>query len=94
MDAAGAKELRKRLHQQEQWRRARAVQDGRQAPVDWDGRHLEETADGIRYYGRECSHAVVDGRRALVTLRMVKRLVGDFWETSLEQESVEFLFDG
>jgi hypothetical protein len=91
MDAAGAKELRKRLDEQEQWREAAAVRDGRQAPVDRDARQLEETGEGIRYYDRETSQTLVDGEPALVTARMIKRLVGDYWETSFEHESVQFL---
>ena len=91
MDAAGAAELRKRLEEQEHWRQAPAVRDGRQTPTDRDAGELEETADGVRYYGRETGQKLVDGQPALVTSRMIKRLVGDFWETSFEDESVQFL---
>ena len=40
MDAAGAGELRKRLEQQEHWRQADAVRDGRQLPSDPDVQEL------------------------------------------------------
>lgn len=91
MDAAGARELTKRLAEQEQWREAPAVRDGRQPPTDRDAQQLEEVADAVRYYGRETSQTLVDGQPALVTSRMIKRLVGDFWETSFEEESVQRL---
>ena len=91
MDAAGAAELRKRLDEQEHWRQAPAVRDGRQTPTDRDAPELEEIGATVRYYGRERAQKLVDGRPALVTSRMTKRLVGDYWETSFEDESVQFL---
>jgi hypothetical protein len=91
MDAAGAEELRKRLEEQAHWAQAPAVQDGRQPPTDRDADELEAMADGIRYYGRETAQELVDGQPALVTSRMIKTLVGDFWETSYEDESIQVL---
>jgi hypothetical protein len=90
MDAAGAKELRKRLDEQEHWRQAPAVRDGRQPATDRDAGELEETGADVRYYGRETSQKLLDGRPALVISRMTKRLVGDYWETSFDEESTQF----
>ena len=71
MDAFGAKSLKKRLEQQEHWRQAEAVRDGRQLPVDPDGDELEEFGEGFRVYaGRET---------AAETPRVYKRLVDGRW---------------
>jgi hypothetical protein len=91
MDAIGARELRKRLEEQEQWRLADAVRDGRQSGTDPDACELEETADGVRYYGREEERTIVDGRQAIVTFRLVKKIAGGRWETSCERETVRYL---
>jgi hypothetical protein len=90
MDAAGAKELRKRLEGQAHWTQAAAVQDGRQPPTDPDAPHLEELGDGIRYYEREEHPTTVDGREAVVTLRIVKELVDGEWRGTMIQERVEY----
>ena len=89
MDAAGAKELRKRLEEQEHWRQADAVRDGRQPAADPDAYELEELGEGIRYYGRDQQRMTVDGRPALVTFRIVKELVDGEWRRSAVQEDVE-----
>jgi hypothetical protein len=91
MDAIGAQELRKRLEQHQHWPQAEAVRDGRQPATDPDQRELEEIGDGVRYYDREQQRTVVDGRPALVTVRMVKRIVDGEWERSAVQEKVEYL---
>jgi hypothetical protein len=90
MDAAGAKELRKRLEGQAHWTQAEAVQDGRQPPTDPDAPHLEEIGDGVRYYEREQHSTTVDGRDAVVTFRIVKQLVDGEWRGTVIQEDVEF----
>jgi hypothetical protein len=91
MDAIGAKELQRRLEGHEQWCQAEAVRDGRQPAADPDLVELEEIGDRVRYYGHDHFHTKIDGRPARVTARMTKKLVDGAWETSLEQESVEFL---
>ena len=75
MDAAGAEELRKRLEEQQHWRQAEAVRDGRQPATDPDSFELEEIGDGVRRYGHEQQRMTVDGRPALVTVRMTKTIV-------------------
>ena len=91
MDAAGAKELRKRLEEQEHWRRADAVRDGRQPAADPDAYELEELGEGIRYYGRDHQRLTVDGRSGLVTFRIVKKLVDGEWQRSAIREDVEYV---
>jgi hypothetical protein len=94
MDAAGAEELRKRLEEQSHWRQAEAVCDGRQPPTDPDLAELEATGDNIRYYAREEQRRPIGGRSALVTCRMIKRLIAGRWETSYERDSVQYLDGG
>src|SRR6266576_7255381 len=91
MDAAGAEELRKRLEEQEDWRRADAVRDGRQPSADPDQHELEEIIDGVRYYGHEQQRITVDGRPALVTVRMTKSIVDGEWVRSFVPEKVVHL---
>jgi hypothetical protein len=80
MDAAGAGELHRRIEEHQHWRQAAAVRDGRQPAADPDAQELEEIGDGLRLYGREEQRLTVDGRPALVTLRVAKRLVNGHWE--------------
>lgn len=91
MDAHGARELRKRLKDQEHWRQAPAVLAGDQPATDPDLSELEELGEGVRYYAREEQRTTVDGRPALVTYRLTKTLVDGSWETSLARESVRYL---
>lgn len=93
MDAHGARELRKRLDQQKHWRLAEAVQTGRLPATDPDTSALEEIGDGIRLYRRESHDETVEGRRAQVTRRLVKRLVDGWWEGSYDVERVDSLPD-
>ena len=66
MDVSGAEALRLRIEQQQHWRQAAAVRDGRQPGVDPDSPTLRELRGGERVYQDE-----VGG--------FVKRLVGGFW---------------
>ena len=71
MDAAGAAKLRWRIEQQQHWRQAQAVLDGRQPSVDPDMEALVSVGDGIRIYAeRNTSEG---------PLRMCKRLVDGVW---------------
>jgi hypothetical protein len=91
MDAIGARELRERLAEQEHWRQAKAVREGHQAPTDPDYYELEEMGKRVRRYGVEQQRTTVNGRPAIVTLRLTKTLIGDRWETSLVIEATEYL---
>ena len=89
MDANGARELTKRLEAQAHWRLATAVQTGEQPSLDPDAYDLDELGEGIRRYGIETQRTTVEGRPALVTHRLCKRLRDGRWETSFEIERIE-----
>jgi hypothetical protein len=72
VDAAGAVRLRWRIEQQQHWRQAQAVIDGRQPAIDPDSDDLQSVGDGIRLYSARFTR---DG-----TLRLCKRLVDGVWE--------------
>ena len=91
MDAEGARELRKRLDEQEHWRRADAVCHGSQPATDPDSAELEAIDGDVRTYGLDEERILVDGLRAVVTLRMIKTLIDGRWETSYARESLHYL---
>lgn len=93
MDVSGARELHKRIEEQQHWRQAEAVQRGEQPAADPDASELQEIDEAVRRYGRETHRATVKGRRALVTHRICKRLVDGHWEEVLEVERIEPLAD-
>ena len=86
MDAAGAGELQRRIEEHQHWRQAEAVRNGRQPAADPDAQELEEIGDDVRLYGREEQRLTVDGRPALVTFRVAKRLVNGHWERAEVRE--------
>jgi hypothetical protein len=93
MDANGARELTKRLEAQAHWRQATAVQTGEQPTSDPDAQDLDELGEGVRRYGIETQRMTVEGRPALVTHRLCKRLREGRWEVTLDVESVDYLED-
>jgi hypothetical protein len=72
VDAAGAEHLRWRIEQQQHWRQAQAVLNGRQPSVDPDLEDLTSVGDGIRIYSERFTG---EGR-----IRLCKRLVDGVWE--------------
>jgi len=66
MDPAGAAALRLRLEQQEHWRLAAAVREGRQAHIDPDLHALREIRGHERVYQDDADS-------------FVKRLIGGGW---------------
>jgi hypothetical protein len=72
VDAAGAASLRWRIEQQQHWRQAQAVLDGRQPSVDPDMEQLVSVAEGIRIYS--------EPRTSEGHLRTCKRLVEGVWQ--------------
>ena len=80
MDAAGAESLRKRLEQQQNWRQAQAVRDGRQPPVDPDLESFEELRDGVRLYSP---------RYDASAHRVCKRLVDGMWIAEMVEMTPE-----
>jgi hypothetical protein len=79
MDVAGAEALRWRIAQQEHWQRAPAVRAGAQPAIDPDGYLLESFGNGVRTYRTQRRTEVVDGRLAVVTCHVSKRLVEGAW---------------
>jgi hypothetical protein len=67
MDARGAHVLHRAIEQNQHWRSAAGVRDGRQAQRDPDRSYLVEFVDGIRRYRFH------DGSE------FEKRLRGDVW---------------
>ena len=93
MDANGARELTKRLEAQAHWRQATAVQTGERPTSDPDAQDLDELGEGVRRYGIETQRMTVEGRPALVTHRLCKRLREGRWEVTLDVESIDYLED-
>jgi hypothetical protein len=81
VDVAGASRLRWRLEQQAHWRRALAVQEGRQPASDPDVDELEQLDDDTRY----CSSRTVHG----VQVQLCKRLRAGVWVTGTVAASGE-----
>jgi hypothetical protein len=81
VDAAGAEKLRRRIEQQQNWRHAQAVLDGRQPSIDPDLADLEEFQDDLRLYS---SRSTRDG-----AARVCKRLVDGFWESGVIEERLD-----
>ena len=81
MDAAGAAKLRWRIEQQQHWRQAPAVKDGRQPSVDPDMEELVSVGEGLRIYSeRRTSEGV---------LVLCKRLVEGVWENGTLEQSFD-----
>ena len=81
MDAAGAEKLRWRIEQQQHWRYAEAVLDGRQPSVDPDLAELEEFGEGLRIYSPRLTR---NGRA-----RVCKRLIKGVWELGMVDEGLD-----
>jgi hypothetical protein len=65
MDAIGAQHLRRDIDQQQHWRSAASVREGRQDGRDPDAAHLVEFDDALRRYrsrdGRTFEKRLLDG---------------------------------
>jgi len=81
VDAAGAAKLRWRIEQQQHWRQAQAVLDGRQPSVDPHMEELVSVGDGIRIYEERQSS---EGK-----LRLCKRLIDGVWKNCTLDDEVE-----
>jgi hypothetical protein len=81
VDAAGAESLRLRIEQQQHWRQAEAVLDGRQPTVDPDMDDLVSLGDGIRVYSERFTS---EG-----PMRLCKRLVSGLWEHGTTTEGFD-----
>ena len=83
MDVTGAEVLRQRLAQQQHWREARLVRLGRQPSFDPDGHALESFSGVLRVYRPMQRLERGDGRPAMITERIRKRLVDGAWEAEV-----------
>ena len=72
--------LSERIAQQRHWRQARAVQVGTQPAADPDGYALESYRGGVRTYRPQQRLEILDGRPAMVTRCVQKRLIDGIWE--------------
>ena len=81
MDAAGAEKLRWRIEQQQHWRHAQAVLDGRQPSVDPDLTELEEFGGELRVYSLRPT------RNGLA--RICKRLIDGVWELGMVEDGLD-----
>jgi hypothetical protein len=86
----GAEALKFRLEQQMQWQEATAVRAGRQPPVDPDGAELVGIGEGVRVYRAHEVPGTMDGRPALLTQRLVKRLENSHWESEFEVDCYRY----
>jgi hypothetical protein len=93
VERLGAEALSFRIEQQAHWQQAESVLDGRQVRVDPDGLELEEVDNGLRVYRMHEVPGMMDGRRALLSQRLVKRLVDGVWESDLVVESYRYADD-
>ncbi len=87
MDANGARALAERIAQQEHWRQAAAVRDGRQDASDPDAETLVMIGHGVRLYRGETHEELRDGRVTKVVTHLRKMLVDDRWETSVVSDA-------
>ena len=90
MERAGADVLGFRIAQQENWAQAEAVGEGRQPRVDPDGNELEAFSDALRLYRSREVGGRMDGRAAILSQRLVKRLANGVWESDLEVVSYRY----
>lgn len=79
MDTNGARHLRDRIAQHQQWCLAEAVRRGEQAERDPDAERLEEIGEGYRLYTAE----FVTQRGVVARRRLRKSLVDGRWEAAL-----------
>jgi len=90
MERVGAEALSFRLEQQAQWDQAPAVRDGRQPRTDPDAVELEEIGEGVRIYRSHEVPGTMDGRQAILSQRLVKRLALGYWENDVEVDCYRY----
>jgi hypothetical protein len=90
VERVGAEALSFRFAQQEHWEQAEAVREGRQPRIDPDGVNLEEIDEGVRIYRTHELPGTMDGRPAILSQRLVKRLANGYWENGVEVDCYRY----
>jgi hypothetical protein len=90
VERVGVEALTFRLAQQAQWEQAEAVGNGRQPRIDPDGVELEEIDEGVRIYRSHEVPGTMDGRPAILSQRLVKRLANGYWENDVEVDCYRY----
>jgi hypothetical protein len=90
VERTGTEPLGFRIAQQENWAQAEAVGEGRQPRIDPDGHELEAFTDGLRIYRTHEVGGRMDGRPAIVSQRLVKRVANRVWESEIEIVSYRY----
>jgi hypothetical protein len=90
VERVGAEAVTFRVEQQAQWEQAKAVREGRLPRIDPDGVDLQEIDDGVRIYRSREVPGTMDGRPAILSQRLVKRLANGNWESDVEVESYRY----
>jgi hypothetical protein len=90
VERVGVEALTFRLAQQAQWEQADAVSDGRHPRIDPDGMDLEEIDEGVRIYRSHEVPGTMDGRPAILSQRLVKRLANGIWENDVDVEAYRY----
>jgi len=89
-ERVGAEAITFRVEQQAQWEQAEAVRDGTLPRIDPDGVDLAEIEEGIRIYRSHDVPGTMDGRPAILSQRLIKRLANGNWENDVEVESYRY----
>ena|SRR6266550_3529420 len=90
VERVGAEALSFRIAQQANWEEAEAVRDGRQQRIDPEGAELQEIDEGIRVYRSHEVPGTMDGRPAILSQLLVKRLENGRWESEVEVEGYRY----
>src|SRR5207247_10842257 len=90
VERVGAEALSFRFAQQANWEQAEAVRDGLQPRIDPDGSELQEIDEGLRIYRSHDVGGTIDGRPAIPSQRLVKRLAHGLWESEIEVECYRY----
>jgi len=90
VERVGAEAVTFRVAQQTHWEQAEAVGDGRQPRIDPDGIELEEIDEGIGIYRSHEVPGTMDGRPAILSQHLVKRLANGEWENDVEVDCYRY----
>ena len=66
------------------------MRDGRQPRIDPEGAELQQLDEGLRIYRSHEVPGTMDGRPAILSQRLVKRLENGCWESEIEVEAYSY----